>query len=228
MKNPNVVKAKEQASRVVARLGALGFDVKHGQALEVVAAVFGAENWHAYAAQLKKPEAAAAAVNTAAAEAPAYKWIEVTLLAGAGNFRAQALRLSTSLEDAIARVKATCWTPAIASLYPDGVVALTKVVAPMSDVVDVKLWLQKCGIEEADLDSAVHEAVQGAALTRLNSIGDEGLQEDHIAARETEASEINNSGMEAQLDYLRDGFDDIPSFVSYLLDELDLSDQYHV
>lgn len=47
--------AKAQAERLTRRLQALGLPVAYSQGLEALAAVFGAETWHAYAAELKKP-----------------------------------------------------------------------------------------------------------------------------------------------------------------------------
>lgn len=227
MKNEQIAKAKEQASRVAARLGEMGIAVKHSQALEVVAAVFGAENWHAYAADLKKPQASVEVRQVAAEEPFGHKWVEVKLLAGAGDFRASCVRLATSLDDAVAQAKAQFWTDAIASLYPEGVVAVTKVVADMSSLEAIETWLRDCEIDESELDDEVHTTLQECELDTLNSLTGEDDQEDHIDAVEKAASTINNGGFSSQLAFLFEDYEnDVPGFVRYLQGVLDMVDWY--
>ena len=58
------------------------------------------------------------------------------------------------------------------------------------------------GLEEDALDDAVHECAQAGSLDELNSTDDDAEQEDIISSSEIDASEINNGGVESQIEYL--------------------------
>jgi hypothetical protein len=61
---------------------------------------------------------------------------------------------------------------------------------------------ESLGVQDEDLDSAVHEMVQESALDKLNSLDEPEDQEEHIEAGEHRASEINNRGLPAQIAFL--------------------------
>ena len=227
MKNEQVSKAKEQAFRVTARLGEMGIEVKHSQALEVIAAVFGAENWHAYAAQLKKPQAASDVLTSAEEKPRLYMWVQVRLVAGMGDFRTEDVFLAEGIDDAVAKAKAKHWTAEVAARYPEGCSSGSLLIAGMSTLEDIEQWLVDCDIDAEDLDESVHDAMQEGRLDELNALDGEDDQENHISRVEREASNINNSGLSAQLAFLFQGYEnDIPGFVSWLQDVLDLHDWY--
>lgn len=52
-----VKQAKKAADRLAERFATLGVKIKRTQALEAVAAIFGAENWNVFVAQIKLDEA---------------------------------------------------------------------------------------------------------------------------------------------------------------------------
>lgn len=54
--NAAICEAKARAERVQSALTRFGVKIPHGQALEVIAAVFGHHNWHAYRADLLKQD----------------------------------------------------------------------------------------------------------------------------------------------------------------------------
>jgi hypothetical protein len=56
--------------------------------------------------------------------------------------------------------------------------------------------------DDAILDELVHETAQELGLSDLNEIGGLSKQEEHLAAVEAQASEINNGGFERQIEYL--------------------------
>jgi hypothetical protein len=56
--------------------------------------------------------------------------------------------------------------------------------------------------DDAILDELVHETAQEMSLGQLNELADPAEQEEHIAAIESQASDINNGGFERQIEYL--------------------------
>jgi hypothetical protein len=58
------------------------------------------------------------------------------------------------------------------------------------------------GVDETDLDEVVHECAQGETLDELNGTDAVEEQEEIISGSEERASEINNGGLESQIEYL--------------------------
>jgi hypothetical protein len=56
--------------------------------------------------------------------------------------------------------------------------------------------------DDSILDELVHDRAQDVALAGLNEIAGPAEQDEHIAAIEAQASEINNAGFERQIEYL--------------------------
>jgi hypothetical protein len=56
--------------------------------------------------------------------------------------------------------------------------------------------------DDSALDELVYETVQKVGLAALNELPDPADQEFHFADRELQASQINNSGFERQIEYL--------------------------
>lgn len=70
----------------------------------------------------------------------------------------------------------------------------------------------------ADLDEIVHDFAQEGDLEDLNNLESEDDQENHITQVESDASEINNKGLEGQLKFLLEQTDE--EHIAVLLREI--------
>jgi len=94
-----------------------------------------------------------------------------------------------------------------------GLVAPAKSVRnPMSAELKRLLPIAHClNFKSEDLDDFVHATAQAINLDRLNTLEDEGAQNEHILEVEVYAAEINIGGVEDQLEFLlrHNSFDEV-------------------
>lgn len=72
----------------------------------------------------------------------------------------------------------------------------------MANALRLLLRLAEQTGDDAILDELVHETAQELGLSDLNEIGDLSEQEEHLAAVEAQANDMNNGGWERQIEYL--------------------------
>jgi hypothetical protein len=264
-----IKQVKQQAKRMSERMNKMGFAVSPRQALELVAAERGFETWHAYEAELRKPEpktpkwtkkqgpmtqtqylqrrqsgtnpcpvCGSSEIEGDSIEidgkfafqecgcsdcestwldryvAEAYILTQIGLGADAapgttlkaytiaayedGNFLAKGTAFGND-EDEAREAFVQVRVGARDNSANFTIEFLGEVLATPEGLVE---WWKTNDLGEDDLDELVYETVQQRGLPELNTLDSEEDQESHIEDRESQASRINNEGIEAQLRYL--------------------------
>lgn len=131
------------------------------------------------------------------ADAP-YQWYEVALYAGEETFLGKQTVPAKSPRAAKQAVFEKLWDDRLDEPCRSFVDAVDD---PSAEAVAE--WIGHHYDEDA-LDMLVHDAAQEDSLASVNSTDDENEQEAIIASREAFASDINNGGFVAQVQYLMD------------------------
>ena len=192
--------AKAQAARVLGVLAHQGHPVKHSQALEVVAAVHGHANWHAYRASLL----AANTVQASALRPERWIVISMALYAQDGSdqvFLGKREILARSFDDARSILMDELWDPRLDAGGAGSTLChevLGEVVATPT-VEDYVRWLQEAGYESDALDAWIlDEAIRAAS----NASSNETEREFALDEARRHAEQINREGLASQVSFL--------------------------
>lgn len=235
--NQQVKVAKNLAKHLTAALSKDGQEMSHGAALEVVAKAMGARNWHAFLAEQQATPVAATIPSWSPAHGPmsneqyACSQAEACPVCGCPHkmesaaFEADGNR---AWREVGCHSCSSVWNENFSltgwnlvkrhdgTTTPQG-------AADTGFLYAVRLWLFSVDNDDRqmEIDDLVIDRAHGTS--RLNSAVSVADQENVLEDSESRASDINNQGIIAQLQYLLDTSESRDEFLDTLAEQCDVS-----